>query len=308
MGLDFYKDALEMQKRINVNGAVINNSIQSNLTLLDEEMAKFIVDNNIHIGGSYDGINNELTRHNSNKILKGHKVLKDCGGRNGFICVVQRNNIDNLIEDYEWFKKNKMNYTINMYMSDNSNLDDPLFVEKEHYVKRICELFDYWVNDVKCNIQISYFDDFIDYILYKKKSLCCYNFCLGKHVGIHYNGDIYCCNRDFTKEFCFGNIYDYNDIRECFQSDGFENIVLEAVERRKQCKSECSIYDFCTGGCNSTALMGGKLSERNAYVCQILISIYEHIEKRIQDYLLNKDEKMKNELNPYFVCKLFDIK
>lgn len=308
MGKQFYRTVIEMQREINVNNAKIENSIQSNLTLLDEDFVKFLLENNIRVGGSFDGTMNHLTRHNTDKILKGRQLIIEQGGSVGFICVVQSKNIDHLIEDYEWFKEKGINYTLNQYMATPPYENDELYVPTEHYIERICEFFDYWAKDTKCNIRISYFNDFIDYILFGKKSLCCYNSCLGKHVGIQYNGDIYNCNRDFSKEYCYGNVYDYQDIHDCFKSDGFENMVKQAVKRRECCKKECEIFDFCAGGCNSSAYMSGDISKGNEAVCQVTKAVYRYIEKKIADLLEKSDQEWKEQLNPILSKKFIEIK
>ncbi|MBQ4052072.1 MAG: radical SAM protein [Clostridia bacterium] len=303
MGLDFYKKVIELQKEININGAKIGNSIQSNLTLLDDEYVKFFLANGFKVGGSFDGTQNELTRHNTEKILAGRELMVKNGGRVGFICVVQSKNIDCLIKDYEWFKKKGINYTLNQYMAMPPYDDDELYVSPEHYAKRICEFFDYWANDALCNISITYFEDFVDHILFGAKKLCCYNSCLGKHIGVQYNGDIYNCNRDFSKEYSYGNINDYVDIHQCFDSPGFERMLTRAINRRNHCKENCDIYDFCTGGCNSTAYMGGDMEKGNAYVCQTTRSIYKYIEKQLAEIMSGFD-KTKVKLNPFLISKI----
>lgn len=298
MGMDFYKYAVELQKEVNTKGALIENSIQSNLTLLDDELISFFIENKFKIGGSFDGTQNEKTRHNTERILSGRKKVVEAGGSVGFICVVQSENIDNLIEDYEWFKQNGINYTLNQYMSDSHQSHDKLSVEPEYFAKKICELFDYWLYDTKCNIRISYFNDFVNFVLFKKKSLCCYNSCLGKHIGIQYDGTIFNCNRDFPEEYSYGNIYDYSDIHECFESEGFDNLVRAAVLRRDYCKENCPIFDFCSGGCNSVALMGGDISKSNEQVCKSLILIYQHIERTLK-ICIAEGKEYCDKLNPH---------
>lgn len=298
MGLEFYKKTIEFQKEINTNGTKISNSIQSNLTLLNDEYVQFFLTNGFKFGSSFDGIKNELTRHNTEKILSGRNIIIKNGGTVGFICVVQSQNIDYLIEDYIWFKNNNINYTLNQYMTP-TPCNDALYVSPESYVKRICELFDYWANDKNCNISISYFEDFVEFFLFGKKKLCCYNSCMGKHVGIHYDGGIYNCNRDFPNEYSYGNIHDFNDIHECFETKGFQLMLKKAINRRNHCKENCEIYDFCTGGCNSTAYIGGNIERGNDYVCETTIKIYRYIENALSNFLQEQDNKYN--LNPFLM-------
>ena len=301
MGKGFFERMLDIQRSFNTQGAIIKNSIQSNLTLMTNDMAEFLVSNGFHIGSSFDGTTNEETRHNSSRILSGFDAVKNAGGHNGFICVVQSRNIDHLIEDYEWFKKHGIGYTLNQYLSSLPHDQDPLFVSAEKYVSRICELFDYWMQDTTCNIGVSNFEVFLDYLLLNKKYLCTYNSCMGKHVGVHFDGKIYGCNRAFPNEYCFGSVYDYSDIRQCFFSDGFNNLLKNAIERRTYCKKNCDCFDFCAGGCNSWALAGGNVARPNEYFCTTMVPVYKHVKHRIKSIIGVPIEQLVEKWNPYLI-------
>ena len=84
MGIDFYKIALNLQNKVNRFGVEVTNSIQSNLTLIDDQMAAFLVERGIRVSGSFDGSASEQNRYNTNLILKGYKTLKKAGGHCGF--------------------------------------------------------------------------------------------------------------------------------------------------------------------------------------------------------------------------------
>lgn len=300
--IDFYRNAIKMQNEINQYDTVIENSIQTNLTLADEEMIRFFLEHDFHIGSSFDGTANDLTRHNSEKILAGRERVIRCGGRVGFICVVQSKNVDRLIEDYEWFKSKGINYTLNTYLASPPFEKDNLFVPAPKQISAICDLYDYWSKDQDCNIHISFFDEFIDHILFGKKSLCCYNSCLGKHIGVRYDGAIFNCNRDFSEEFCYGNIHDYDDVHECFESDGFKKSVACAYQRRKHCMANCDVYDFCEGGCNSCSVTYGDMSKPNDYYCEITKAVYHHIKNSLND--LKKQTSVSEQINSFLNQKL----
>lgn len=85
MGLEFYKEVIDIQHRYDCK---INNSIQSNLTLLTPEMADFFAASNIGVSGSFDGVCNEQLRGYSEAILSGRQLMFDRGKRCGLIMVV----------------------------------------------------------------------------------------------------------------------------------------------------------------------------------------------------------------------------
>lgn len=297
-GIPFYENVVRFQNELNTNNCKIKNSVQTNLSLMSKEYARFFVENDFHIGSSFDGTRNELTRHNTSGILRGYQTLKEAGGRCGFIYVTQKRNIGHLIEDYEWFKSRKINYTINIYLSDPDNPADPLVVSESDMVSALSALFDHWLYDSDSRLSILYFEHFVRYFFFKEKSICCYNSCLGRHVGIRYDGQIFCCNRDFPENMSYGNIYDYQDIHACFQSDGFNRMLQEAVVRRRHCRETCEIYNYCTGGCNSAALQSGSIEKNNSYVCNVLRGVYAHIHSTLSRISYEAPAEIQK-LNPF---------
>jgi uncharacterized protein len=55
MGLDFYKKAVELEKKYGRTGQVINNSLQTNAIVLDEEWCQFLHEQKFLVGISLDG-------------------------------------------------------------------------------------------------------------------------------------------------------------------------------------------------------------------------------------------------------------
>ncbi|MBW2673953.1 MAG: radical SAM protein [Deltaproteobacteria bacterium] len=55
LGVDFFRDAVEMQNRYASGGQTIENSIQTNGILLDDDWLRFLRDNRFLVGISLDG-------------------------------------------------------------------------------------------------------------------------------------------------------------------------------------------------------------------------------------------------------------
>lgn len=294
MGLDFYKDVLELQRSYPCK---ISNSMQSNLTLLTPEMADFFAENNIDISGSFDGICNEQTRGRCNNILSARQLMIERGKRCGFIMVVSGLNVDHLIESYLFFKEMSVNVSLNLYLEQKGSANNSLQLHEENTIYRLNELFDYWASDVSGKTHISYFKNILDFVLFQKKSLCSFTSCLGRWVGVHFDGTLSPCNRYFPNKYSFGNIRDYNDIGEAFESQGFQLLLQDAITRRNKCKS-CEIYDLCNGGCNNVALNENGVTNNGGLSCRILKSVYLHIVEFI-DSITSGD--YNKELNPLLV-------
>lgn len=288
MGMEFYKKALEYEEKYGKENKKIENLMQTNLTLLTDELAEFLIKNGFKLGSSYDGIQNEITRGKSSEILNGRNILKSHGGNCGVIQVVSKKNVTSLIESYEFFKKRNINYSLNMYISDSEN-DDELALDIEEYIERVNELFDYWLMDKSSNVRITLFREIIGFILFNRKSICTYCSCMGHWLAVRPQGDIYPCNRFFPKQYEMGNIWDYDTADKIFESQGYIRLLKKAIERREKCK-KCEIYKFCEGGCNNNALNENGIENNGGNSCRSLIQIYKHIYAKISQILSNEIE------------------
>lgn len=294
MGLEFYKKVVELQKQCNNNGTIVRNSIQTNMTLMTPQIACFLKENNFDVSTSYDGIINEKLRHNTEDFWRGKQIYEEFAGKCGLIMVVSKENINYLIESYEEFKNKKINYIMNPYTKSLNDKNDKLEISGKEYADKIIQFFEYWMYDKTCNIHVKYFQEIVEYMLFGKKSKCNVNSCLGKWVCVRPNGDVTPCNRHFPEKYSFGNIFEMKDIGESFDSKGFELLLSQAIARRNKCK-ECSIYEYCAGGCNNIALVYGGVENNNHEMCKALKIIYEHIEIQIKK-IINDDVKT---INPF---------
>lgn len=296
MGTDFYRSAVAMQKEY--PHVIFRNGMQSNLTLVDASTAACLNECRIHIGSSLDGVCNDILRGHTDEILGARKQLAENGIPCGFIMVVSKRNIDSLTESYQFFKETGVNYTMNLYVPSGGQADQDLRLDPEYSVRKICEFFDLWMEDTDCNIHLSYFEQFVEYWFTGKKTVCKYNSCLGRWAAVRWDGEIVPCNRFFPKQYSLGNIWDYTSFREVFNSNGFKKLLKESVQRRKKCSSHCSIYDLCEGGCNHVALSEGGIAYNGGPSCQMLIGVFNHVSKRMEE--VSQYGKVMG-LNPYIV-------
>jgi uncharacterized protein len=307
MGLDFYKNAVIMQRKYNTNNTRIKNRVQTNLTLMNNDFAKFFVANKFSVGSSFDEVNNNETRGNSGKILDGRRILMQNGGKCGCIMVISKKNKENLIESYEYFKKENINFSMNFYLNTYNNESEREFgLESKSLIKEIINFYEYWFRDKDCNIEVNYFTVFMEYFLFSFKSKCTYTSCLGKWIGIRYNGDIIPCNRYFPDEFCMGNVNNMKDISEAFETDGFKRILIKSIQRRETCKS-CYVYNFCNGGCNNVALNTNGIVNNGGIMCDTLCGVYTYIEQSLKNYLNQPFDILSKDINPT-ILKMFEKK
>jgi uncharacterized protein len=111
-GIDFYKKAINLQRKYLPPGCRLINGIQTNGTLLDEEWCEFLARENFLTGISIDG---PAHLHNSfrmdhrgeetfEKVIRGYKLLQQYGITSEILCVVHAQNVNHPLEVYNFFK------------------------------------------------------------------------------------------------------------------------------------------------------------------------------------------------------------
>lgn len=300
MGVDFFRKAIELEKKYGFS-TIIRNSVQTNLTLLTDSFVKFFKENRFTVSSSFDGVSNEFTRGNSKLILEKRQMLKDGYREAGNILVLSQKTIHNLVESYEFFKKMKIGYKMNLYIDTVRNGDSAkLLLPSYSYINEMSHLFDYWLEDVSCDIRVGNFVDLVKYFLFGEKFVCCYTSCLGRWLCVRADGTIMNCARFFPSKYAYGNVFDYSDIREAFSSDGFRNMLSDSIKRREKCKG-CVIYDYCQGGCSNEALFETGMDNNGGNSCKCRIGLYEYVKGRVDALKEIKWELLEGKYNPYVV-------
>ena len=108
--LDYYQEIYDYCKKFDTNFIY---SLQTNGTLLNNDNIAFFKKNNTNIGLSFDGLTNYKTRFYTQRILKNIRLLQSNEMYPGAILVVNQNNVDNLIGEYEYFKSLNLGMKMN---------------------------------------------------------------------------------------------------------------------------------------------------------------------------------------------------
>lgn len=289
--LSYYKEIYNYCKEKNIQ---IKYSIQTNGTLLSQEKIDFFKNNNTNIGLSFDGLKNEYTRSSTKILLDNIKLLQKNNYYPGAIMVVNQSNVNNLIEEYEYFKSLNLGMKINPMFKDgaackNSNL----CLDVNNYIKKFIDLFIYWANDVNCNISVSTFEELLSLIVNEYSGVCTHNSCLGKWLCLDTDGMIYPCDRLCTSDYKLANIEEISSIEEAFASSNFLRLLKESVIRRTKCIKNCEYYKSCYSGCNANAI----LNYENDFVSTHCV--HKEILKLIKDYIINSNNRISSMNDSY---------
>jgi len=309
MGVEFYKQAFELQKKY-LSDKKVNNGLQTNATLITEEILSFCEDFKFSIGSSLDGPKkiNDLTRvykdgkgsfddiwrgiqlikerneHISERMQKGQSPFYLGGGA---ITVLTKYNIDQLEEVYDFFKTNNMGMKINPLIKSgkaNEAYGD-MGLGPEEYGKALVILFDKWFNEVERGIDIDPLSSILGSLMTGMPTSC--NFgenCRNKFVSIGPLGDVYPCGRfDGVKDFWMGNL-NQTPLSEILSSRLNNTLLCRNADSISECSS-CKNKKICNAGCMHNAYMQkGDIRDKD-YYCASYKILFSHLENALNSEL-----------------------
>lgn len=270
--LSFYKRVMELQRRY-ARGMQIDNSIQTNGTLLTDEWCEFFRENGWLVGVSIDGPQefhdeyrrNKMGQPSFRKVMQGINLLKKHGVEWNALAVVNDYNADYPLEFYNFFKEIECHYIQFTPIverlfphKDGRHLASPMeqgkvpladfSVSPEQWGEFLVTLFDEWVKEDVGKYFIQLFDSTLANWVGQSPGVCSMARTCG-HAGVmEYNGDVYSCDHFVFPEYKLGNIRThtlvemmYSDRQQQFGQDKYAKLP-------RQCK-ECEFLFACNGEC-----------------------------------------------------------
>ncbi len=299
--LSFYKRAVELQKLYGP-GRQIDNSIQTNGTLLTDEWCEFFRENNFLVGISIDGPQdfhdeyrrNKMGAPSFHKVMQGISLLKKHGVEYNCMAVVNDYNADYPLEFYNFFKEigceflqfapiverlkdDKSTPTALASANDKKAELAEFSVSPQQWGNFLCTIFDEWVKKDVGKIYIQLFDSTLANWVGEQPGVCTMAKTCG-HAGVmEFNGDVYSCDHFVFPEYKLGNIYNeplasmmYSDKQLKFGTDKFDKLP-------KQCK-ECNVLFACNGECPKNRFTYDKYGEYGLnYLCEGFYQFFNHV-------------------------------
>ncbi len=308
MGVDFYREVATISRKLRGRDYFVSNSIQSNGTLVTEALLDFIEEeNDFRLGLSLDGPNevNDKTRKYADgrgvfeDVMRGIKLVKkrrtDRDGKinvgGGVIVVLNRGNIGQIREIYEFFKRERINIKVNPIVPCTVSVLNGFGLTPIEYGKGMCELFDLWINDYD-SIDIDPFADIMGNLMTGIPFGCNYSVsCRNSFVSIGPQGDIYPCGRfDGIPEFKMGNVNGVGGLANALNSEIQCRLKDRGLETIQGCSS-CDFGKICNGGCMHNAFeMVGDVMKKDGY-CVAYKKIFKHVEEFLHSELAEAEAK-----------------
>ena len=312
MGLDFFRRAIELERRYARGGQRVLNTLQTNGTLLDDAWGEFLAEHGFLVGISIDG---PRPMHDAYRVDKGNKptfdrvvrgldVLKrhdvdwnvlttvnaangDAGGevyrflRDGlgarfvqFIPIVERATPETLaVADAGWGSGVRGRP---LYTQQGS-LVTSRSVRPEQYGRFLIEVFEDWVRTDVGRVYVQDFDSALANWAGEPGSVCVHAETCGRSVALEHTGDLYSCDHYVEPGFLLGNIGDRTvlELVDLPAQRAFGRHKKDALTRF--CR-ECDVLAACNGGCPKDRFAVSPYGEPGQhYLCAGYRAFFAHV-------------------------------
>lgn len=283
--IGFYKKAVELQKKYG-RGRQIDNSIQTNGTLLTDEWCRFFKENNFLVGISIDGPQHchDIYRRTKDgkpsfhQVMKGITLLKKHGVEFNIMGVVNDYNVNYPLEFYHFFKEIDCHFI--QFAPIVETIDGkpaPWNVPSEKWGDFLIAIFNEWVKKDVGTFFIQYFDSTLANWVGQQPGVCTLAKTCG-HAGImEFNGDVYSCDHFVFPDYKLGNIRT-KTLTEMMYSNQQINFGADKHDRLPcQCMN-CEFLFACYGECPKNRIIQTADGESGLnYLCKGYYKFFKHV-------------------------------
>lgn len=282
-GYDFYKEALPLLKNAETHETE-GFSLQSNLWLLDEKLAKLFANYNIAVSTSIDGPKeiNDYQRGEGyfDKTMNAVKLATENEIVINFVCTFTSYSKDFSNEIYDFFKENGLNLKIHAALpslrGDNA---DPWALAQEEHGKLLINWLDKYLYDLD-KFVIMDLDHIAKSSFRRRGTLCTFNDCMGNTLAIGADGSIYPCYRFVgMDEYIMGNVYDCPSMEDLEKSDAWSKL-MEFKDFVDEDCADCKFIKFCRGGCPYNGIVANHSPKAVDPQCEAYKMIFGEVSKR----------------------------
>ena len=289
MGLGFFKKAVELQVRYAPPGAIICNALQTNGTLITDELAAFLAEYKFLFGVSLDGpaqLHDHYRKTTDGRpthasVLKGIDRLKKHGVEFNILALVNDRTVKQPREVYGYFKNRGFHHQqyVPCVEFDAAGAPHPYSVTGADWGAFLCEIFDRWFEEDADSISIRLFDSVLAYLMDGTRNTCTMGTDCRQYFVVEYDGSVYPCDFFVREGLRLGNVRN-TSWRELLASPIYRRFGLEKARWHEECRS-CPWLRLCHGDCQKFRPAAGAATKRSV-LCDGWKRFYRHTLPRFE--------------------------
>ena len=302
MGVDFFRDAVELQAKYARGGQTVENSLQTNGVLLDEEWLRFLHDSRFLVGISLDGPEDMHDAYRLDRKSEGtyDRVMAAIDGMREYdvdfniLTLLNDINVQQPERVYSFMRQNNFNYLqfIPCFEVDDSSNNKllPFSVSGKQLGEFYCNIFDLWYQDGFPYVSIRLFEDILIYLVDGALVSCCWMNECKSYIVVEHNGDCYPCDFFVYPEWHIGNITS-EPLHTILNSKRRYQFSAMKSDIPSTCR-DCRWFEFCHADCTKFRLDPKGTYNNVSEYCDAWTMLLEHIEP-LKDEIKNRAERLR---------------
>lgn len=287
-GLDFFRLAIDLQKKYNTNGIQIYNAIQTNGYALDDTWIEFFAHNRFLVGVSLDGtreIHNGLRRDSAGgdtyaAVKKSIAMMERYGVEYNILCVVSGpvarhpQKVYRALRDYRHLQ----------FIPCLEGFDrepKPYLLTSERYAGFLKTTFDLYYQDLCHRVPVSIrdFDNYIMMLAGRPPELCGMGGLCTCQLVVEADGSVYPCDFYVLDEYRLGNIRDAS-IEQLLGCGAARRFVEASYPVPAPCRA-CEWFALCRNGCRRNRMDSGDEALGPNRFCEAYQEFFRHAYPRM---------------------------
>jgi uncharacterized protein len=300
MGVDFYRRAIELQKKHGRPGMTFENTMQTNGTLLDDEWGEFFKENDFLIGISIDGPAelhdayrvDKKGRPTFDRVMKGLRLLQKYEVEHNILVTVNRKNANHPLDVYRflrdeagasWMQFIPVVERINedglrLYQEGTSVSERS--VTPEQFGRFLIQVFDEWVRNDVGKIFVQTFEATLrNWMELPSSGMCVFEETCGLGLALEHNGDLYSCDHFVEPRYLLGNIQE-TQIGELVAGEKQRKFGRDKRDSLPRACRECDVLFACHGECPKNRFLTTADGEPGLnYLCTGWKAFFHHVDQ-----------------------------
>ncbi|MHA2398922.1 MAG: anaerobic sulfatase maturase [Promethearchaeota archaeon] len=257
MGLNFFRKVVELQIKYAPPNAVISNGLQTNGTLITNDLAEFFAEYRFLLGVSLDGpeyLHDYYRRTiglkpTHSQVLRGINHLRKHNVEFNILSLVNNKTVKRASEIYQYLKDEGFFYHqyIPCIEFDEQGKLKPFSITGEDWGDFLCEIFEQWMKEDINKVSVRLFDSILNYLVSGTYSVCYMNNNCCQYFVVEYDGSVYPCDFFVRKDLLLGNVrtHSWDDL---INSVTYNTFGYQKSEFNNSCNN-CPFIAFCHGDC-----------------------------------------------------------
>ena len=284
-GLDFFKKAVELQKKYLPKGYECWNNLQTNGLALNEEWCAFLKKESFDVGLSIDGnkmihdfFRKDATGNETYERIKANiALLKRYGIRPDLLCTVNALTCENAYSVYQALKEldtGWIQFIPIVNKNENDELDEDS-LDVKRYASFLKTIFYQWLYNDLDKLGVQLFMEMLQVYAGSQQTLCWLQEKCGAVPVVESNGNVYSCDHFVREKHYLGNINE-DSLAQIMEGEKQKSFAALKSTLSEKCQ-DCRYLKICHGGCI-------KDRDRNNenVLCEAYLEVFNEVEEPLK--------------------------